>query len=191
MARSTPGTMLDAGDGVVLRPIEPGDAPELFALTEANRHYLRRWLPWVDGVTKPADTLDFIESAARQPSQGQGFVAVMVHGGAIIGVIGHHGIDWDQRAASLGYWIAEAWQGRGVATRACRAMIDDAFGRLGIERVTIACATGNCHSRAIPERLGFAAVRTVAAIEQLHDRLVDHVVYALDRPGREERSGGS
>lgn len=191
MTRITPVTLLEAGDGITLRPIVPADAPELFALTEANREYLRRWLPWVDGTCTPADTLDFIDSAARQPGEGQGFVTVIVLAGRICGVVGHHGIDWDTRTASLGYWIAESCQGRGIMTRACRAMIRDAFGRLGVEQVTIACATGNRASRAIPERLGFAPVRTVPAIEQLHDRLVDHVVYALDRADWAAREGTS
>ena len=34
----------------------PAHAPELFALTDANRAHLRAWLPWVDHVKTVADT---------------------------------------------------------------------------------------------------------------------------------------
>lgn len=172
---------LDAGYGLILRPVAPADAGELFALVDVNRDDLRQWLPWVDATREVSDTLRFIESAVRQRAQGRGFVAVMLLGGAIAGVIGHHDLDREKRTASLGYWLAAAHRGKGRATAACRAMVEDAFGRLDVERVTIACAPGNRASRAIPERLGFVALRTVKAAERLYDRTVDHVVYGIDR----------
>jgi len=172
---------LDAGNGLVLRPVEPADARELFALVDANREDLRQWLPWVDTTREASDTLRFIEEAVRQCADGRGFVAVMLLKGAIAGVIGHHTFDRKTRTASLGYWLAAAHRGRGRATAACRAMVEDAFRRLGAEQVTIACAPENRASRAIPERLGFVPLRTVRAAERLHDRTVDHVVYGIDR----------
>lgn len=172
---------LDAGGGIILRPVAPSDATELFALVDAERDDLRQWLPWVDGTREVSDTLRFIEASARQQAAGNGFVAVILLAGAIIGVIGHHDLDRENGTASLGYWLVPAQRGRGRATLACRAMVADAFGRLGVERVTIACATGNRASRAIPERLGFVPLRTVKAAERLHDRTVDHVVYGMDR----------
>ena len=39
-----------------LRVLREDDAAELFALTDANRAYLRRWLPWVDLVTSEEDS---------------------------------------------------------------------------------------------------------------------------------------
>jgi len=178
---SLEGPRIDAGNGLVLRPVEPADAQELFALVDANREDLRRWLPWVDATREASDTLRFIEGAVRQCADGRGFVAVMLLKGAIAGVIGHHDFDRKTRTASLGYWLAAAYRGRGRATAACRAMVEDAFGRLGAEQVTIACAPDNRASRAIPERLGFVPLRTVRAAERLHDRTVDHVVYGIDR----------
>jgi len=177
-ARRTP--VFDAGSGLTLRAVRPEDAEELFALTDANRASLREWLPWVDATRTPADTLAFIEAAMGQARGGGGFHAAIRSGSAIVGVVGYHEIDWQTRRASLGYWLAAAQRGRGVATDACRAMVNDAFGRLGLRQVTIACATDNLRSRAVPERLGFVPVRVVEAAEQLAHRTVDHVVYGLD-----------
>ena len=43
-------------DSLRLRPLRLADTDELFALTEANRAYLRQWLPWLDTVKSAADT---------------------------------------------------------------------------------------------------------------------------------------
>ncbi len=63
-------------------------------------------------------------------------------------------------------------------TAACRALVDHTLGKLGLNRVTIACATENKKSCAIPKRLGFRREGVVRQAEWLYDRLVDRVVYA-------------
>ncbi|MGD0437837.1 MAG: GNAT family protein, partial [Bryobacteraceae bacterium] len=52
-------------------------------------------------------------------------------------------------------WIGSTFQGRGIVTDACRAVIDHAFLEWKLNRVEIHCATGNTKSCAIPQRLGF------------------------------------
>ena len=63
-------------------------------------------------------------------------------------------------------------------TAACRALVDHACEELGLNRVSIACATENKKSCAIPERLGFRREGIVRQAEWLYDHFVDHVVYA-------------
>ena len=46
-----------------------------------------------------------------------------------------------------------------MVTRACRVLIDVAFGELGLHRVVIRAGVDNPRSRAIPERLGFTEER--------------------------------
>jgi ribosomal-protein-serine acetyltransferase len=78
----------------------------------------------------------------------------------------------------VGYWLSEELQGRGLVTAACRAMVDHAFEELELNRVSIACATENIKSCAIPERLGFRQEGVVRQAEWLYDHFVDHVLYA-------------
>jgi ribosomal-protein-serine acetyltransferase len=101
-------------------------------------------------------------------------------------MIGHIGIDWTHRSTALGYWLAEKHQARGFMTMACRAYVEHAFGKLGLNRVEIRAATENHRSRAVPERLGFKLEGVVRDAEWLYDRYVDHAVYGLlarDWPG--------
>ncbi|HEY9879450.1 MAG TPA: hypothetical protein V6D29_13420 [Leptolyngbyaceae cyanobacterium] len=49
-----------------LRPLSLAGADELFSLANANRAYLRQWLPWLDTVKPADDTHNFIQSFLRQ-----------------------------------------------------------------------------------------------------------------------------
>jgi ribosomal-protein-serine acetyltransferase len=96
----------------------------------------------------------------------------------LAGVIGYHSIDWENRSTALGYWLGMEFQGRGLATAACRALVSYAFEELGLNRVSIAYATENEKSCAIPERLGFRREGVQRQAEWLYDHFVDHAVYA-------------
>jgi ribosomal-protein-serine acetyltransferase len=170
---------LRIGDDAELRLLEERHAEALFALVERNREHLRRWLPWLDGTKAPGDTRAFIRSALNDFAKNNGFTAGIWYAGRLAGVIGFHGIDWAHRKTRLGYWCSAELQGRGLVTRACRALLTHAFRELGLNRVEIACATENQSSRAIPTRLGFTAEGASRDAEWLYDHFVDHVHYAM------------
>ena len=161
-----------------LVPLELADADELFALTDANRGYLRQWLPWLDSVRRVDDTRTFIRAAQAQAARNDGVQLVLRVDGCIAGVVGHHQLDWRNRITSLGYWIGEAYQGRGLTTAACRVLITRAFDAARLNRVEIRCASGNHRSRAIPVRLGLREEGLLRDAEWLYEHFVDHVVYA-------------
>ena len=162
-----------------LTPLGLHDAEALFTLTDENREYLRRWLPWLDSIRRVEDTRAFIRAAEAQASQNNGTqLPIRLHD-QIVGIVGHHQIDWRNRLTSLGYWIGEGFQGRGLVTTACQALIDHAFGDAHLNRVEIRCAVGNHKSRAIPQRLGFRQEGLFRDAEWLYDHFVDHVVYAM------------
>jgi ribosomal-protein-serine acetyltransferase len=162
-----------------LRLLEDQHTPELFALTDQSRAHLRRWLPWVDSVTSPEDTRQFIKSALEQFARNCGFHAGIWYEHKLVGVVGYHRIDWANRKTSIGYWLAASYEGRGLVTKACRALIEYAFCNLKLNRIEIRCATENEKSRAIPKRLDFTQEGVIRQAEWLYDHFVDHVVYGL------------
>jgi ribosomal-protein-serine acetyltransferase len=164
---------------VALELLEERHAEELFAVTDANRAHLRRWLPWLDATSSPGDTSAFIRSTRRQLLDNNGFQTAIRFRGDLVGVVGHHGVNWSNRSTSLGYWLAEAAQGRGIMTEAVRACVQHAFDTLKLNRVEIRCAVENIRSRAIPERLAFQREGTIRQAEWLYDHFVDHAVYAM------------
>lgn len=162
-----------------LRLLEERHAEELTDLTDRDREHLRAWMPWLDSNRTVEDRRNFIRAGLRQFAENNGFQAGIWYKDRLAGVVGHHGIDRANRSTSLGYWLGEPFEGRGIMTDACRALVNHAFGELGLNRVVIACATVNKKSCAIPERLGFRREGVHRQAEWLYDHFVDHAVYAV------------
>ena len=51
----------------------------------------------------PLSTLAFVDAAQRQIKEEQGAQFAIVHAGGLAGTIGFHGINWPNRATSIGY----------------------------------------------------------------------------------------
>ncbi len=166
-------------DGLFLKTLELRDAEDLLPLVDANRMYLREWLPWLDMTRDIDEMIAFVDSAVRQQAAGLGFQAGIWYHGGIIGIIGYHHLEWANRSTCIGYWIDHRSQHRGLMTKSCRALVQYAFEDWHLNRVEIRCAVGNLKSRAIPERLGFRAEGTLREAEWLYDHYVDHVVYGM------------
>jgi ribosomal-protein-serine acetyltransferase len=162
-----------------LELLQDQHAEELFALVDANRAHLRRWLPWLDANTAVEHTRGFIRGTLQQFAARNGLTCGIRDRGALAGVIGLHFIDWPNRRTSIGYWIAQSHEGRGLITRACARLLDHCFGELGLNCVEIGCATGNTRSCRVPERLGFTREGVLRQREWLYDHFVDHVVYSM------------
>lgn len=169
---------IELTEGRWLRLLEEPDAQKLYAVIDANRDHLVRWMPWAAGQT-PDDTLAFIQRTREQLANNDGFQTAVIEDDRIVGVAGFHGVSWDHRSTSIGYWLAASAQGRGTMTHAVRALLDHAFGTWRLHRVEIRAAVDNARSRAIPERLGFTQEGVAREAEQIGGRYVDQVVYAM------------
>ncbi len=164
-----------------LRVLHEDDARELFLLTDDNREHLRCWLPWLDVVTREADTRAYLKATMKQRKEGRGAVFGILHDGALAGVVGFLPIDRVNRVGEIGYWLAAERQGRGTMTQCCQFVVRYGFLTLDLNRIQIAAATENVQSRAIPERLGFKLEGIMRSRENLYGRFVDHAMYALLR----------
>lgn len=175
-------------DGEIsLMLLQPKHAETLFELVDTGRDYLREWLPWVDTTKSVKDGEEVIRLWLKQFAADDGFNAGIVYQGKIVGVIGFHGINRVHQSASIGYWLAEGVQGKGIMIRACRKMVEVAFGEYGLNRIEIRCAFENDKSRVIPERFGFQQEGIIRDAEFLNGSFHDHVIYGLTRRDYEKR----
>jgi ribosomal-protein-serine acetyltransferase len=165
-------------DELHLRSLEEADAEEVYRLVDANRAFLAERMPWA-AEQDLERTANFIRAAQQRQAAGDGFETAIVLDGRIAGCAGFPGVDWVARATSIGYWLAEEHQGRGLMTRAVSALIEHAFGEWKLHRVEIRAAATNMRSRAIPERLGFEQEGVLREAELVGGRYQDLVVYGL------------
>jgi ribosomal-protein-serine acetyltransferase len=166
---------------LVLRQLESADAAALFLLIDADRQRLGRWLPWVEETRTELDTVRFIADAADERRRRRSLVLGILVDGALCGTLGLHYLDWFDRSAEIGYWIASDWEGHGYVTRAARCMLDVAFGAAGLHRVVIRCAVDNARSRRVAERLGFRVEGLLREAQWVGGRFLDQHLYALLR----------
>lgn len=170
---------LKAGRGLELRQLALRDARPLFALVEVNRERLSRWLPWPEANRRVLDSRAYILLSRRRARAGLGQSFGLWWKGELVGVAGFNWVDRANRCGAIGYWLAEAAQGRGLMTAAVTALLRHGFRTLELNRIEIRAGVRNRRSRAIPERLGFRQEGVLRQAERLGDRYVDHVVYGL------------
>ncbi|WP_301108037.1 GNAT family protein [Sporosarcina sp.] len=164
---------------ISLKLIGQKDAEELFELVNASRENLREWLPWVDSMTDAEQYGPIIEAWLQQFAEEDGFQAGILYNGKLAGMAGFHLVNYSNRQTSIGYWLAEAYQGKGIMTAVVRALLDYAFEEYDCHRVEIKCGTDNVKSRAIPERLGFMEEGVIRDGEFLYDHFHDLILYSM------------
>jgi len=165
-------------DEITLRWPVMADADEMFALIEANRTYLARWLPWAPDHTLEKER-QWVEGRIQAKVDGTGSPPLLIYQGSLVGLTGVNCKDLLNRSGSLGYYLAEAFQGRGIITRACRGALPYAFDTLGMNRVQISANLANTRSLAIPRRLGFVHEGTIREVEFLNGRFQDSASYSM------------
>lgn len=166
-------------NGADLRLLQPYHAQVIFEVIERNRARLRQWLPWVDNIRCVGDEEKFICNSLGLFASNGAFQSGIFIGDAFVGAVGLHPINHANRKVELGYWLDAAHEGRGLMTSACRAVVDHAFGALGLNRVIIYCAVENLRSRAVAERLGFKLEGIARQAEWLYDHFVDWASYSM------------
>ena len=129
------------------------------------------------GLSK--DEREWIKGLLDAGAEGWVYPLMIMYKGLLVGSIGILTLGSTDRASEIGYWLAENVQGRGIATRACRTLLDYAFGSRGMNRLQIRAAVDNTRSRAIPERLRFTFEGVQRQAKLLNDDFQDLAVYSM------------
>lgn len=140
---------------LTIRPLMPGDGPNLFEAIDESRASLRPWLGWVDSVRTWEDSeTDAREFYVRFILRTESTFLILA-ADRLIGVCSYHDFNWRIPSTSIGYWCRLSERGQGYVREAVRALTIYAFQCIGLKRVTISCDDENIKSIAISEALGF------------------------------------
>lgn len=168
-----------AGEDLILRVLEESHAAALFKLIDSSRQHLGVWLPFVDDYRSVSDASGFIARFRKKSVDEDGLALGIWSREELAGMITFDRFDWANRVTLIGYWLGLPFQGRGLMSRACAALVDVSFGRLHLNRVEIWCAFENTRCRAVPERLGFKLEGVMREREWIRDHFVDMAAYSL------------
>ncbi|OHX20388.1 GNAT family N-acetyltransferase [Chromobacterium sphagni] len=165
---------------VALLPPDVAHAERLFALIDESRAGLREWLPWVDGTRKVEDSRQFLAGVAEGMRSGSSCACWLIElDGELAGCIDIHGDSVVNRSASLGYWLADRFVGRGAMSGAVAQALNAGFGELGLNRISIVAGMENRRSRAVARRLGFVEEGVQRQGLRLHGRYHDACQYSM------------
>ncbi|MCB9990016.1 MAG: GNAT family N-acetyltransferase [Rhodospirillales bacterium] len=81
--------------------------------------------------------------------------------------------------ASLGYWLDQAFQGRGYMREALTLVIDFGFSALKLHRFNAGCLSGNERSAGVLLRLGFKEEGFAEKYVQIDGQWQDHRLFGL------------
>jgi ribosomal-protein-serine acetyltransferase len=166
-------------DELTLHLARPELAEPVFKVVDAQRLYLRQWLPWVDGTTSVEDTQIFIRESMQHNTAGSRLTTFMMVGDEIAGSIGVVHFNKDHKKCEIGYWLREDLQGRGIMTKSCAGFIQHLFKKKDLHRIEILVAGGNRKSRAVPQRLGFTNEGTLRQSLLMYGQYLDVELFAL------------
>ena len=164
------------------RLITPDDAPILAELMRVNRDFLAPWEPVrADDQFTEAGQRVAIQAALAEHAHGRSLPCVLVDtDGAIVGRINLNNIvRGAAQSASLGYWLAEAAGGRGLATTAVREITGLAFTELGLHRIQADTLVHNGASQRVLERNGFVRIGLAPRYLRIAGRWQDCILHQL------------
>ncbi len=141
-------------DGAELRPLEPWQAEEFLAHMDRGREFIgaRNGLP--DVVTDLESSRAFLRAYAEKAAADTGRIHGIWSDGTLVGAVILRTLDTRAGKAEAGCWLEPAGVGKGLVTRAARALVDWAIEVRGIHRVEWVVASGNEPSIAVARRLG-------------------------------------
>jgi len=168
---------------IYLRPPVQRDWRDWAELRAQSRDFLVPWEPiWTyDGLTRGAfrRRLRIYRGEMRQ---GVGYSLLIFRrtddvllGGVTLSNL-RRGV---AQSANLGYWIGRPHCRQGYMTEALMAVLDLAFGRLGLHRIEAACLMQNAASAGLLLKCGFREEGLAREYLRINGKWQDHRLFAI------------
>ena len=165
-------------DRLLLRPLQPADAPAVQRLAgawEIADTTLRIPHPYPDGVA-----IEWINTLGAAWEKGTSVTyAITLRETAVL--IGAIGLDVSKQSSwgELGYWIGVSSWNRGYCTEAARAILTFGFGELQLHRIQARHLTRNPSSGRVLQKIGMRLEGVLREAVRKWDRFEDLAVYGL------------
>ncbi len=180
---------------LILRPFREEDLDDIHEYGSDPK--VTRFMDW--GPNTPKISREYLDRALAEqqvwPRDVVNMAAEVAAEGKLIGSVRFAIIDASTLTADFGYTFNRAYWNQGYASEAAGALIDHAFGALGVRRIFATCDTRNAGSWAVMEKLGMRREAHFRQDAPGRTGWRDTFLYAVladewRRPGR-DRAGGA
>ena len=168
-------------DPVALRPFTSGDAEALLGLRIKNRSFLISFEPQRDvNIYTLSAQRRQIQSDEEGFQTGRRYAFGVYLGDLLVGRVSLDNVvrgAWQN--ATLGYFVDQEHNGRGIATEAVRAAVTYAFDEVDLHRVQAGVMPRNARSIRVLEKVGFRFEGLSLRYLQINGAWEDHNMYAI------------
>jgi ribosomal-protein-serine acetyltransferase len=145
-----------------------------------NKKHLEVYLPKVVQTITSEETARTHINYCQEAEQNKELIEThLFYEGELCGAMRLNNFEHENRKASIAYFLGTEYQGKGIITKAAKAILDYAFKTLELNRIELRCVTTNRASVAVAERLGFKREGELRQAELLAKGFVNHYVYSL------------
>jgi ribosomal-protein-alanine N-acetyltransferase len=183
---STPTSVYEVDDDIVLRTAEPTDGYLISEYFIANRQHLKEWEPkreegffTLSGWTQKLIKLNELHR------MGLGYYLLIIdkESNEMLGTVSFSNISrFPFHACNVGYSLAANAQGRGAMTRALKLAVNYMFKVQNIHRVMASYMPRNHRSEAVLERVGFTKDGFAKDYLLINGKWEDHNLTSLINP---------
>ncbi|MGD9960297.1 GNAT family N-acetyltransferase [Nocardioides sp.] len=164
------------GETVTLRPLRDTDVPRIVeACADPDTS---TWLGRMPSPYSSTEAIGWLEECNANAATGRAATWAVADPGSdqLLGAVNLFDFVTGQEA-EVGYWTHPEARGRGVASEACRLVLQHAFDDLGLRRVRAMAAVENTASRQVLERCGMSQWGVEPTGIQIRSGWVDAACY--------------
>jgi RimJ/RimL family protein N-acetyltransferase len=163
---------------LIIRPVEIDDKNEIFEYrSDAATNKFQGWIP-----ESLADVEIFIGNISKQinePETWFQFVLIEKNTQKLIGDIGVHFFDIENKQVEIGCTLNKDFQNKGYATESVKKVIDCLFKKLNKHRIIASIDPRNLCSIRLVERIGFRKEAHFVKSLFINGMWVDDLIFAL------------
>lgn len=149
----------------------------LYKILKTDIPYYSQFLEWPRHLRHSQDISLFLKRASYSHQKNISKVYILLFLGKPIGVLSFNSIDWLNRKAILGYWLAKEYQKKGLMSLAIGKLISFYHTNKRLNEFEIHCIPTNESSCHVALRCGFSFDKRLSQVERIGGVLYDHNVY--------------
>lgn len=165
---------------LLLRKLSPDDAPAIFEYGSREAVTRNVLFPQHESL---ADSEAFLAKIFDQKGIEFGVVwgIVLKENGKLIGTIGLHHINLENKRLEVGYALHDDYWNKGIVTEATKALINSVYCNTNINRIEALCVSDHVRSYRVMEKAGMQFEGILRQASLMKSGLCDMRIYSILR----------
>ncbi len=151
-------------DTYKLELLQAGQATLFFHLIDRNRARLEDFFAGTVSKTKTLEDAILYGNSIQMKIKEKSYFPFIISDNRtdeFIGLVDVKNIDWNVPKAELGLFIDEKYEGKGIATKATKILVDHLIGKYSFKKLLCRASSRNLGSVTVIEKCGFELEGTI------------------------------